>query len=277
MTETVSKVDREYLRSALRCFDALELMNTHRVLTTGELARLLSVPRTTAARILRTLSERGYVARNPAGRFGLTLEVNRLASGYTHTEQALPHIRAILTAEAQNFLWPLGVVLPHANALYTYAPTDALTPYKLISTTEGSRIPFMGTASGAVFLAHCTTEERFAILRMAADDPACKDVPAAQVETDVKLAKAQGYLVKGDWRIGSRRVRHMYQGQMVIALPLIIDGRIRGCLTSRMITSAIPKAEIVSKIYPRLQEIAARLTSTWQALGEKPRISLAAE
>jgi DNA-binding IclR family transcriptional regulator len=277
MTGPASKIDREYLRSALRCFDALELLNAHRMLSTGELARLLGVPRTTAARILRTLAERGYVSRNAAGRFTLTLEVNRLASGYTHTEQALPRIRAVLTSEAQTFLWPLCVVLPHAGALYTFAPTDALTPYKLISTPEGARIPFMGTASGAVYLAYCTAEERLAILRMAAEDPACKDITMAHVESDVKIAKAQGYLVKSDWQVGGRRFRQIYQGQTVVALPLFADGQIRGCLTARLITSAVPKADIAAKIFPRLQTIAGRLGPAWQAAGQGPHMSLAAE
>ncbi|MBL8629153.1 MAG: helix-turn-helix domain-containing protein [Rhodospirillaceae bacterium] len=288
-----AKIDRELLRSASRCFDALEIINAYRSISAPQMARLLRVPRTTVARILRTLMQRGYISRTEDGRYALTLEVNRLSSGYAYAERALPHLRAILMKEAQSYLWPLAVVLPQGNALYTYAPTDGLTPYKLFCIPEGSRVPYIATAAGTVYLAYCTADERAAIMHMgsegtsnasrskeklcATEGALSKDCTAAQLEGDIRLARAQGYLAKSEHSMGSARLNDMYHGQTVVAVPLLVDGDICGTLVTRIITSAVPKSDIGAKIYPRLQRIAADLASAWCAATAGPDVPLAAE
>ncbi|MBL8629064.1 MAG: helix-turn-helix domain-containing protein [Rhodospirillaceae bacterium] len=270
-------IDREFLRSTQKCFEALELINLVGSMTAAEAVRLLEVPRTTAVRILQTLVRLGYVARNADKKYVLTPEVNRLTFGYRQTNPALPRLQRILQEEARDYLWPMELALPHGTAMYTYIPTDELTPYKLVSTPAGTHLPYIGTAAGTVYLAYCTQAERAALLRVAREDPKSLEISLDEVKADIATAQAQGYFIKNVWRIGNRHKREMYKAQTVIIVPIIVNGKIRGCLNSRVMTAAVTKAEISKKIYPRLRDIAQRLADAWQDAVAERQLGVAAE
>ncbi|MBL8644187.1 MAG: helix-turn-helix domain-containing protein [Rhodospirillaceae bacterium] len=270
-------IDREFLRSTQKCFEALELINLVGSLTAAEAVRLLEVPRTTAVRVLQTLVRLGYVVRNDNKKFTLTPEVNRLSFGYRQTNPDLPRLQRVLLNEARDYLWPLELDLPHATAMYTYIPTDELTPYKLVRTPAGTHIPYMGTAAGTVYLAHCTQAERAAILRVAREDPLSQEITLEEVREDIKIAQAKGYFVKNVWRIGTRQKRKIYKSQSVIAVPILSDGKVRGCLSSRVMTAAVTKGEITRNLYPRLRQIADLLGEEWRAAVTERQLSIAAE
>jgi IclR family mhp operon transcriptional activator len=270
-------IDREFLRSTQKCFEALELINLVGSLTAAEAVRLLDVPRTTAVRILQTLVRLGYISRGENKKYTLTPEVNRLSFGYRQTNPALPRLQRILVKEAEDYLWPLELALPHATGMYTYIPTDAMTPYKLVSTPAGTHLPYIGTAAGAVYLAYCTQAERAAILRIAREDPSSAEISPDEVKQDIKLAQMQGFATKNMWRFGSRHRREMYKAQTVIAVPVIVSGRIRGVLTSRVMSAAVSKSEIPKKIYPRLKVIAELLADAWDEAVADRQLSMAAE
>ncbi|MCB2107469.1 MAG: helix-turn-helix domain-containing protein, partial [Rhodobacteraceae bacterium] len=169
-------INRDLLSSSEKCFMALELLNAVGPLKISELSPRLGVPRTTAVRVLRTLSARGYIARGKDNRFRISAGVNRLSSGYRESGTIVPRIETIMAGYARDFVWPLTMVLPRPDAMYSCVTTDELTPFKMFANPTGTRIPYFGTASGTVYLAFCPDSERTIILRLARSDPHSREV-----------------------------------------------------------------------------------------------------
>jgi IclR family transcriptional regulator, mhp operon transcriptional activator len=71
------------IRALLRGLDALTMLNVRNGSTVSEIAQQIKLPRTTTYRILETLSQAGYVYRDPADdRYRVTSKVRRLAEGF---------------------------------------------------------------------------------------------------------------------------------------------------------------------------------------------------
>jgi DNA-binding IclR family transcriptional regulator len=72
---------RQLIRSTRKTLAAITLLNQHDALRVSEVARELSLPRTTAFRILETLRELGYVERHEHdGRYAVTEHVLTLSA-----------------------------------------------------------------------------------------------------------------------------------------------------------------------------------------------------
>ena len=71
------------IRALIRGLEALAVLNRRNGATVSEVTSEIKLPRTTTYRILETLSEAGYVFRDPADdRYRLTLMVRSLADGF---------------------------------------------------------------------------------------------------------------------------------------------------------------------------------------------------
>jgi DNA-binding IclR family transcriptional regulator len=267
----------ETLSTVHKCFEVLELINITGSISIPEAMRHLNLPRTTMTRIVRTLEQRGYVERE-AHRYTLTPGVNRLSHRYSATCAPLAELKHILMKEARTFMWPMQLVLPHADAMYTYLPTDTLTPYKFNAIPAGTRVPYLGTAAGGCYLAYCAAEEQSMIFRLCAEDAAERDISLQDVRRDIEAAQARGYLLKHTASMLSKTRRDIDKRQFIVSVPVMATGRVVGSLTGRVMVAAITKSEIASNIGPRLKDIAHKLGATWDnALVEIHRPAVAAE
>ncbi len=242
----------------------------------AELGRRLGIPRTTAVRVLKTLSARGYVARGKDKRFAISVGVNRLSAGYKPADTIIPRIERLLEEHARGFIWPLTFVLPKADAMYSSVTTDELTPYKMFSNPPGTRIPYFGTACGAVFLAYCSDEERAVISRIAASDPTSHDVSHGEVQAAIRLARQRGYCFMNRWKVGSKKDRELYSHDGAVAIPLTVRQRAFGALASRFINVAVSPVDIEAIILPQMQQIGRLIEGEWENyLGDRPLRSTA--
>ena len=158
------------MRSSEKCFMALELINIFGPIKLSELCKRMEIPRTTAVRIANTLVDLGYITRDPQKRYRVSIGANRLASGNRFSSTVYTRIKSILVEYAQKLIWPLIFLRPEPDAMYTAVTTDELTPYKMFPNPIGTRVPYHGSASGAVFLAYCGDGERKVISRLVAEE-----------------------------------------------------------------------------------------------------------
>jgi DNA-binding IclR family transcriptional regulator len=261
----------EMLSSALKCFEVLETLNTFGTGSVPELTSRLKLSRTTATRILRTLQSRGYVSRDVANRYFLTIEVNRLSCGYSTETIPLADLRLALHQAAQSYMWPLQLVLPHENSMCTYLATDVLTPYKLFATSAGTHLPYAISAAGVMYLANCTSEERAIIFRNVPAEGDTKVIWWHETTNEIAVAQKNGYMIKKAWGGATAVARDASKGQLDIAVPLSVNGRTVACLTSRIMGATLAKNDLASSVYPRLSEIAASLSAIWET-STKPRL-----
>ena len=129
----------------------LEALVAHAPLSLSELSRALSVPKSSVFRVCAVLAERGWVLRNPDGRYVLGIR----AFGLTAQSHEYPIVRAFRSVAAdlltrQNETVCLAVLDGDESTFIAIEETSH--PVRLV-THVGSRTPAFASASGRVILA----------------------------------------------------------------------------------------------------------------------------
>ena len=129
----------------------LEALVAHAPLSLSDLASELSIPKSSLFRVCAVLAERGWLLRNPDGRFVLGIR----AFGLTAQSAEYPIVRAFRSVAAElltshNETVCLAVLDSDES---TYIAIEETThPVRLV-THVGSRTPAFASASGRVLLA----------------------------------------------------------------------------------------------------------------------------
>ena len=262
---TEKHIERDHLRSTEKCFVALEMLNAAGPMRISELGKRLGVPRTTTVRILKTLAERGYIARDKQKRYAVSIGVNRLSYGYRPSESVLPRIERLMVAFAERFVWPVTFALPGPDAMYSRVATDELTPFKMFANPPGTRLPYFGTACGTVFLAFCTDAERDTIDKLESLNPSDSDLEGQEIDAIISKAKKRKYCFMNQWKIGTPKDRELYSKDGAVAIPLLVHDHAFGALATRFIDSAVRMSEVESEIVPQMRELAGSIEQEWKA------------
>src|SRR6266550_2411387 len=112
---------REQVTSVERALSILELLaSRHQGLSTSAISRLAGVPKSSTSYLLRTLTSRGYVSRDPeSGQHTLGIRVLSLGGqamqGMALREVAFPHLRNIVE---RTRLGAHLAILDHGDAVY---------------------------------------------------------------------------------------------------------------------------------------------------------------
>lgn len=121
-------------------------------LTAPELARRLQVPRTTVFRLLSTLEQLGFVARNDTRReFGLGMSVLRLGFEYLSSLALTQHGLPVLEALRNECDYSCHLVVRDAAHIVYVAKVASERPLAS-SVNVGTRLPAHATALGRVLL-----------------------------------------------------------------------------------------------------------------------------
>jgi len=165
-------------------------------LTNSDLSRRLGMPKSSASYLLRALERRGYVRRDPEGRYRPGLKVLSLTrevlSGMSIRDAAQPILRQLvercrLTAHL--------AVLDHGQAVYI-EKVDAPGFIKM-DTWVGRRMDVHSTSVGKSLVAHLPAREVEALLRergMRKRTPKTIVAPARFLK-ELEKVRAQGYAV----------------------------------------------------------------------------------
>src|SRR5690606_8033899 len=86
--------------------------------SSGELAEMTGLHRTTVRRLLETLVLQGYVRRSESDdRFQLALKVRELSEGFTDTEWISAVASPVMGALLPKVIWPSDLSLPSGEAM----------------------------------------------------------------------------------------------------------------------------------------------------------------
>lgn len=234
--------------------DILELLaSVDGGLTQVEIAKALGRSPNENYRMLDRLVRRGYVARNEAERFELTLKLFGLA----HLHRPVRR----LVAQATPLMRELATRIQQANHLAVYdrsgvtviAQTDA-PGYWGIAIRVGAKVGLFNTGSGHVLLAFRSAEER-ALMIAEHDNPGDElDIPD---DLDERLAqiRQRGYEV-----MPSSQTAGVYNLSAPILGP---DGVALAALTCPYITPlGRPKAPDITEAIAKVVETASILSRT---------------
>ncbi len=225
-----------------RSFAILEALSRRPHGTIATLAEETGLPRPTVARLLKTLTELGYatqVSRHIGYR--LTDRVLGLAQGIRFIDHfvdaAAPHMQRF----TRKYGWPLYLAAMSHRALIIRYSTAAESPMAFEPLALRRHSPILSGAVGRVWLAFCSDEERRTTLR------------DLGVRNDQRLAAALADIRREGHAFAVTSRPGRLQG---IAVPILGDDRILGCVSMRFTRSAMSDAEAGARFGPLLTALA---------------------
>jgi DNA-binding IclR family transcriptional regulator len=138
--------------------DVLEALDRRGALTLSELARETGVPKSTLHRVCKLMSERGWIARDPAGG---RLELGRRVAWLARPSPAsslISGFRSVARRLVARHNETTGLTVLEGAETVFVAKEDTSHPLRLV-TTVGSRLPAFASASGRVMLADLSDAE----------------------------------------------------------------------------------------------------------------------
>lgn len=222
-------------------------------LTNSEISRRLSIPKSSASYILRTLERRGYLRRDAeSGRYRLGLKVLSLGreahANYDVAGLAQPFMRALV--ERVHLTCHLAV-LDQGEAVYI-EKVDAPGFFK-VDTWVGRRMCVHSTSVGKALVAWLPQEETEAILRETGLKKRTPKtiVTLSRLLAEFEMVRTRGYAVDDEENsLGARCMgAPIFDGQGGVAAALGVSGTI----------TQVSKAEM-PRIAEALKETARRIS-----------------
>ncbi len=203
-----------------------------------DIAHASQVPYPTACRIVQTLMFEGMLEREPGRkRYRPTALVQTLANGFQEYSRLVAVARPHIEEFTRKALWPVLVTSRVGNTMMVRDSTQNLTSLSFTNYPPGHTFPLLECASGRVFMAFSTPEERATILE------GLREVDNGVDPHTFALFEA-GYLVeeirqKGVAARGNNRFTGNLGKTSSIAAPIFQNGKICGALTMVFFTSAM--------------------------------------
>ena len=240
------------IRALIRGLEALAVLNRRNGATVSEITSEIRLPRTTTYRILETLSEAGYVYRDPADdRYRLTLLVRSLADGFDDEAWITQIARPCINDLCKDIVWPVTLMSPSGTSMMIRDTTDHASPLAVERFTAGFRLPLLVSASGRVYLAFCQPEQRDTLLEILSRSNREEDKLArsrGELEKILDEAREQGYATA----VRTRRVSE----EVAMSVPVLVDDRVLATIAVRFSASAVPLELAVERFVPKLVETA---------------------
>ena len=259
------------IESLGRGIDVLIALQEARAASLHELHRITGVPKSSLIRILRTLNGRGLVHQRLAdGAFvaGHILARRPPTDAAWLVGCAGPALQEL----GRRVLWPAILSVPRPDHMET---VDAVRTGHDGAYFDDYPIPPIGFrsdllrgASGRAYLAWCPDGEREAVLlRLGEHDPAARDGVA--VGRLVDATRARGYSIRdagyGGAHIGTGLAHAAGtgdDGRHSIALPILLDGQVLGCVNLTWRRAAVTLEQVVERHLPDLRAAVQAIRQT---------------
>lgn len=225
----------------------------------GELARALDIPRPTVYRLLETLEQLGYVSRSATdNRFRVTLQARLIADGYDAETRIGEIAGPILGRLGRDLVWPIDISTYEDGAMVIRETTHGRSPMSIDRNMIGRRLPMLRTASGRAWLAFAPEPERRVCLELLRTRDEPEDRPfldPVALSSLLGQSRERGY--------GVRLGEAFLPKTSSVAMPVIVNGSVRACVTVIWITTALSparaEAEFAAPMRRVADEIAERL------------------
>ncbi len=242
------------MRGVVRTLLLLRSLNESNGARVSELAEKTAIPRPSLYRILETMRKLGYVRRAGEGeRYELTIQVRTLSDGFKDEawirEAALPVMQAL----QRDIIWPTDVATFYDAAMWLRETTRRQSPLTIDAATVGLRLPMLKSATGKAYLAYCGEAEREAILQNLRRSRLPEDARARDgryVKELLATTRRNGY---------GEQYREIFLKTAAIAVPIMREKTIVGCLNISFIASALQPRDAAARYLGALTAAAAAI------------------
>jgi IclR family transcriptional regulator, mhp operon transcriptional activator len=254
------------IRSLERGFKVLEALNRRHGASAQELARSVNVPRPTVYRLLETMRKLGYVIRSETDEhWHLTAQIKSLSAGF-HDDVWVTRIAAPLLHDlGRKVLWPVDLITYENGAMVIRETTHAESPFSIDRGMAGTRLPMLETSGGRAFLAFSPKAEREVVLQEL----------RRSAEPHDQMARDRDYVQR--LLGGVRRAGYASRGEgfnphtSSISVPVIVDDRVKACISMIWIKKAMKIDEAVRQFLEPIRQTAGRIAGEMSATAEPLR------
>jgi IclR family mhp operon transcriptional activator len=241
-----------------RTLQILIALGHHPDSTVTMIRDLTGISRPAIYRILSILIDLGYVARRAnADTYALTSRIRTLTDCFRDQDRMLELVRPILVRLQKRITWPTDFVCYEDGVMVCKDSTRRTSPLVLERDDIGARIPLLRSAVGIAYLAFSAPATREIVLdtlrrSSSPHDALAHDATAVdQLLTD---ARKRGYGIR-DCTYRPRTCS--------IAVPVLLEERVLGCISIEFMRSAIAPAEAADRYFLQLRAAADELLSAF--------------
>ncbi len=239
-----------------RLLTVIRSMNELGICTVVDLHRATGISRPAVHRIVDSLCALGYVERvNGRSSVRLTSEILALSSGYKPENRMAERAKPVLEELQKRIRWPLTFATPEDDMMVIQATTRLLNPFVFDQGRIGLRLPFLSTAIGCVYLAHCGEDERAAIFARLQSHNLFDEV------FDEMLASARHRIANASEKGHAIRAGGEPERTTTIAVPVVMFSTAVGALCTTFPTSAVVLDEASSNYVPVLHDAAKKIAA----------------
>jgi IclR family transcriptional regulator, mhp operon transcriptional activator len=254
------------IRALIRGLEALAVLNRREAATVSEVTSEIKLPRTTTYRILETLSQAGYVYRDPNDdRYRLTVMVRGLADGFDDEAWVTQIARPCINDLCKEIVWPVLLSSPSGTSMLVRDTTDHASPLAVERVSAGLRFPLLTSSSGRAYLAFCSPEQRDVLLDILSRSSLEEDRLAksrTEVQRILDEAREQGYAT-------TSRTRRVSE-EVAMAVPVLVEDRVLATVAVRYAASAVPARVAVERFVPRLRDTAQKIRAKFTEQQRNP-------
>ncbi len=220
-----------------------------------ELSLTTGLHRTTVRRLLETLQKEGVLRRSASDdSYRLTYDVRGLSDGFREEEWISEVASPVLGELLVKVVWPSDFATLDGIDMRVRESTHRFSPLSFHKVTVRRRLPLATTAAGRAYLAFCPDDEREDLLsRLAALPGSVLNGPARYslmklLDQHRELGHAHN---NGEWSTEQRI--------LALAVPVMLDGNVQGCINIVMLRSALSLAEARKRYLSALHAAAHKI------------------
>jgi DNA-binding IclR family transcriptional regulator len=209
--------------------------------------KALGLPKSSAHRLLSTLTRRGLLERDERGRYLPGIGLVALGLGVLEREPVVAAARPVLELEAKRLGETVFLTAARAGAVVVLDKVEG-SGFLRAAPQIGAAVPLHATAVGKLYLTHAPEAVALGEAPLEVFTPSTKTGPAA-LAAELERVRRQGYAENRDEWIA---------GLSAVAAPVLVTGRLVAALA---VATSSPRFEALSgtSLAGRIVEAARRI------------------
>jgi len=250
------------VQSVARALNLLEALNRRAWSSVDELYKDTGLPKPTIVRMLRTLINGGYAAKDPRQNgYRVTPRVQSLSCGFHGDPLVVEAARPWAIALTRELKWPTGIAILDGEGVTIRFSTIPDSPISPFHASLNMQLSLFASGLGLAYYAFCPEVEREMLLAMVADK-----------ERALLESREPGWL---DWRVQEARERGYAtrdpraepRNSSTIAVPIMVGDRVTATIGLTFFRKAVG-AEDAARYVAALRRTARAVEEQILRLGE---------
>lgn len=255
------------VNSVIRALELLEILNRQKFTSIELLHKLSGLPKPTIIRLLSTLSNAGFVAKDGNGKgYRITSAVTALSCGYQGAPLVVEAARPWAQELTKRIRWPVAVAVLDENAALVSYTTSAESPMSPYQGILHRRFGLLSRALGRAYLAFCPMEERrliLEILKRTQHPDSGLEMTDEEIHSMLDAVARQGFAVRAS--------APEKAASASLAVPVFEEGsdRVLATIGITYYNSAVSGGYAVNEYVPLLRTAAANISESVAHLQRK--------